>query len=296
MEKKINCFLIGAQKAGTSSFYNWISQHPEIEGPEEMKDTHFFTLNRYFQKGNDWLESFYNHKKGAKVRLQGAVNYIYLEEAPVKIFSYNPESKFILILRDPAKRAFSAFKYFEKLGVEKRLFDQSLKDESINPTSDDDFRYNLTYIGHGYYYKQLQLWLQYFKKEQFCILIYEELFKNPEKYIQQVFEFLEVDAGFKPSLVRKNETGEVKYMGLNNLVFRSPKLKKLLKQLRLDRVITFPMRVRFLNWLRDWNTSKAVSKESSLSREKYEELRRNYDSDIACLSQLLNKNLAEIWK
>ena len=66
MDKKINCFLIGVQKAGTSSFYNWISQHPEIEGPDEMKDTHFFTLNKYFQKGNSWLESFYNKKKVQK--------------------------------------------------------------------------------------------------------------------------------------------------------------------------------------------------------------------------------------
>jgi hypothetical protein len=296
MEKKINCFLIGAQKAGTSSFYNWISQHPEIEGPEEMKDTHFFTLDRYFQKGSNWLESFYNYKKDASVRLQGAVNYIYLEEAPAKIFSYNPESKFILILRDPVKRAFSAFKYFEKLGVEKRLFDKSVEDESINPTNDDHFRYNLTYISHGYYYRQLQLWLKHFRKEQFCILIYEELFKDPGKYLKQVFEFLEVDPEFVPVLARKNETGEVKFKGLNNLVFSTPKLKGFLKQVKLDRIIPFSMRVRFLNWLRDWNTSKTIRKEASLSREKYEQLRRNYDDDVAGLSQLLNKNLAEIWR
>jgi hypothetical protein len=56
------------------------------------------------------------------------------------------------------------------------------------------------------------------------------------------------------------------------------------------------MRVRFLNWLRDWNTSKTGRKEAPLSREKYEELRRNYDNDVAGLSKLLNKNLEEIWK
>src|SRR4051794_23774070 len=111
MQGKINCFLIGVQKAGTSSFYNWLSQHPQIEAPQEMKDTHFFSLAKYYEKGNNWVESFYNSREEARVRLQGAVNYIFLDEAPIRIKNYNSESKFILILRDPVKRAYSAFKY-----------------------------------------------------------------------------------------------------------------------------------------------------------------------------------------
>ena len=296
MDKKINCFLIGAQKAGTSSFYNWISQHPEIEGPDEMKDIHYFTLKKYFERGISWLESFYGNKKGAQVRLQGAVNYIFLEEAPEKILQYNANGKFILILRDPVKRAFSAFKYFEKLGVEKRLFAESLNDEIKKPSNDDHFRNNFTYINHGYYCKQLQTWLKYFRKEQFCILIYEELFKNPEIYIRQVFEFLEVDPDFKPQLARKNETGEVKYKWLNKLIFASPKLLKVLKKVKLDKIISFSIRVKFLNWLRDWNTDKNSKKDSFLSKEQYKDLIKNYEEDILCLSQLLNKNLMDVWK
>jgi len=296
MDKKINCFLIGVQKAGTSSFYNWISQHPEIEAPDEMKDMHYFTLKKYFEKGNNWLESFYSNKKGAKVRLQGAVNYIFLEEAPGKIFEYNPDSKFILILRDPAKRAFSAFKYFEKLGVEKRLFAESLSDELLRPGSDDHFRNNFTYINHGYYCKQLRTWLNYFRSEQFCILIYEELFQNPEVYIRQVFEFLGVDPNYNPQLTRKNETGEVKYKWLNKFVFASPRLLKVLKKMKVDRIITFSVRVKFLNWLRDWNTDKNAKKSSVLSKEQYKDLIKNYEEDIVCLSRLLNKNLMDVWK
>ena len=296
MDKKINCFLIGAQKAGTSSFYDWISQHPEIEGPSQMKDLHFFTLNKYFQKGNSWLESFYGNKNGAKLRLQGAVNYIFLEEAPQKVLEYNAESKFILILRDPVKRAFSAFKYFEKLGVEKRLFTESLSDELMKPGCDDHFRNNFTYINHGYYCKQLKRWLKYFRKEQFCILIYEEVFKNPGIYIRQVFEFLGVDPEFKPQLMRKNETGEVKYKWLNNLIFANPKLKKVLKKVKVDRIISFSIRVKFLNWLRDWNTDKSSKKGSFLSKEQYKDLIKNYEEDILCLSQLLDRNLMDVWK
>ena len=142
----------------------------------------------------------------------------------------------------------------------------------------------------------MQTWLKYFSKEQFCILIYEELFKNPETYIRQVFEFLGVDPDFKPQLTRKNETGEVKYRWLNSFIFASPKLLKVLKQIKLDTIISFSIRVKFLNWLRDWNTDKNKKNDASLSIQDYKELRKNFEEDIIGLSQLLNKNLMEVWK
>ena len=37
-----NTFLIGAQKSATTSLYNWIAQHPDVCGPESIKDYPFF--------------------------------------------------------------------------------------------------------------------------------------------------------------------------------------------------------------------------------------------------------------
>ena len=44
----INTFLIGAQKAGTTSLYDWLSQHPEVSAPSAIKDYHFFTNEKLF--------------------------------------------------------------------------------------------------------------------------------------------------------------------------------------------------------------------------------------------------------
>ena len=49
--RKINTFLIGAQKAGTTSLYDWIGQHPEVHAPDAIKDYHYFTNESYFKKG-----------------------------------------------------------------------------------------------------------------------------------------------------------------------------------------------------------------------------------------------------
>ena len=111
-----------------------------------------------------------------------------------------------------------------------------------------------------------------------------------------MFEFLGVDPNYNPQLTRKNETGEVKYKWLNKFVFASPRLLKVLKKMKVDRIITFSVRVKFLNWLRDWNTDKNAKKSSVLSKEQYKDLIKNYEEDILCLSRLLNKNLMDVWK
>jgi hypothetical protein len=294
--KKINCFLIGVQKAGTSSFYNWLSQHPQINAPKEWKDTHFFSQERYLEKGTGWMESFYNSDISKPVLLAGAVNYIYFPQIPNAIKAYNEDSKFILILRDPVKRAFSAYHYQTKMGLEKRSFEQAIKDEFQNKFSSEEARGNFAYIGHGYYYKQIKNWLTCFGLETFCIHFYEELFKSPDTALQQTFDFLNIDKNFKPILVSENKTGVVKYRWLNNLFFSNPKLVKTLKKLKVDKVIGFSVRVKFFNWLRDWNTNTTKKNESSLNLEMYQQLSKYYEADTANLSELLKKDLKAIWK
>lgn len=293
--RKINCFLIGVQKAGTSSFYNWLSQHPQINAPQEMKDTHFFSYKKYSDKGTDWMESFYEPGTEKPVLLKGAVNYIYFPKVPQALKAYNEKSKFILILRDPVKRAFSAFQYFSKIGIEKRSFEQAIKEEQQGNYASEESRGNFTYIDHGYYCSQINNWLNYFQKETLCIHIYEELFKSPEAALEKTFDFLGIDKTFKPKLVNENTTGVVKYRWINNLFFTNPKLINALKKLKVDKLIGFSARVNFLNWLRDWNTSSIKINGSYLSPRIYQQLSEYYENDISDLSQLLKKDLKQLW-
>ena len=261
-----------------------------------MKDTHFFSYKKYLDKGTDWMESFYRANITKPVLLKGAVNYIYFSQVPEAIKAYNSESKFILILRDPVKRAFSAYQFFKKIGTEKRSFEQAIKEEQQGKFASEEARGNFAYIDHGYYYKQIKNWLNYFEEEKLCIHIYETLFKAPEVALQQTFNFLKIDENFAPNFITENKTGVVKYRWINNLFFTNPKLLKTLKKLKIDKMIGFSARVNFLNWLRDWNTSSTKKNNSSLSPEMYEQLSQYYKDDIYKLSELLKKDLKQIWK
>ncbi len=51
-----NFLIIGAEKCGTSSLYQYIIEHPHVLGAIE-KEIHFFTYN--FDKGLDWYRSHF---------------------------------------------------------------------------------------------------------------------------------------------------------------------------------------------------------------------------------------------
>jgi hypothetical protein len=297
MDKKINYFLIGVQKAGTSSFYNWISQHPQINAPAQMKDFHFFVHQKYMDKGTGWLESFYLHDIQKPVLLKGAVNYIYEELCAERIKNYNPESKFILILRDPVKRAFSAYQYFKKLGSEQRTFDEAIKDELDNNFNQFTSKYNFAYTTHGFYYNQISNWLKYFERNRFLILNYEDIFKSPVHALKKTFNFLGVEQNFSPhQLNTVNKTGVVKYKWINDSIFANKKLHSFSKNvLHLDKIIPMNKRILFLNWLRDWNTS-SKKKPEKLNLEKYTELSLLYNNDREKLSDLLGIDYKSLWQ
>ena len=294
--KKINYFLIGVQKAGTSSFYNWLAQHPQIEAPAQMKDFHYFLHEKYISKGTDWLESFYSDPEIKPVLLKGATNYIYDLNVPEKIKNYNPKSKFILILRDPAKRAFSAYQYFKKLGAEKRTFEQAMQDELEDKFEPSKPKYHYSYIGHGFYYQQLSNWLKFFSRNNFIILFYEDIFKSPQKALHDTFVFFNVNSTFEPQLNTVNKTGKAKHMWVNNMIFANKKLHRFYKKiLHIDKLIPLEKRILFLNWLRDWNTS-TESETEKISLEAYSKLSVIYAEDRQNLAKLLLTDFEGLWK
>lgn len=294
--KKIKIFLIGAQKAGSTTLYSWLSQHPELDAPESIKDFHFFNSDEYFRKGYQWLESLYN-KSNTKIKINGAVNYIFRPELPKKIFEYNDKSKFIVVLRDPVKRAFSAYQYFKKLNKEERSFELAIKEELDNKFESWEEKDDFAYLEHGYYFKQLQNWFQYFDEKNFIILTYEDLFLDPKSFLPKIFSHIGVkDIYFMPELHSKNISGSVKYKKLNKLVYsRSSILKKLPFYLKLKNIIPMHWRGNLKANLKDWNTKKGGESEK-ITKEDYEQLNSFFKEDSSELSLFLKINLNEQWK
>lgn len=251
---KINTFLIGVQKAGTSTFWNWISQHPDVYGPEVMKDFHFFTRPEWREKGEEYLHSFYKDYKGEKIVLHGGVNYYFDPEFINHVSEYQPNGKYIIILRDPVERAWSAFQYFTKLGQENRTFDQAIEDELLNKNLPED-RHMYAYLDHGLYAKYLTILLSQIPREALLILQYENLFKEPQKFLKLTFGFLGIDPDYPIDImIKKNTTGQVRFAWLNEMLFsKQGVIGQIKKNIPLQKLLPLRWRIRIGNLVRDMN-------------------------------------------
>lgn len=272
---KIDFIGIGAQKSATSWIDKCLREHPEIYIPPQ-KELHFF--NRNFEKGLDYFKSFFkdvpkNLKKG-----EITPEYINKLEVAERIYKHFPQVKLIACLRNPIDRAYSQYN-FSKRSWPDENFEQVLQNYS-------DIREK------GFYCKQLKQYLRFFPKEQTLILIYEDIKKDPLKFIQKIYAFLGVNENFVPqSLYKKVNTGK--------WIIHFPKTRKFLHRVSWGKT--------FLNFLRKLKIdklelairTKRIEKIKKLNirpkeikKETRQFVRNIYNNDIKNLEKLIGRNLS----
>ena len=125
--------IIGAQKAGTTALFSYLSQHPMI-APAERKEIHFFSNDGLYEKGLQYYR--YNFPKVKnKITFEVSPSYLMSPSAPKRIFDYNKHIRLIVILRDPVLRAYSAWNMYRERYRENRnwFYDDWLKNVNGNP-------------------------------------------------------------------------------------------------------------------------------------------------------------------
>jgi len=209
--------ILGAQKAGTSSLYNYLAQHPQILAPK-TKELHYFdTLNETPSK--PYLNYFPKKYGTHKISFEATPRYLYYPGTAKKIYDFNPTMKFIILLRDPVKRAFSAwnmykqmqkdekrqlqFIKFEKTQEKEKLYSYLYKnqfptfEEWINTELSDTFDNTIiepSIIRRGYYMDQIKEYLKYFSVESFLFLDFDCFKLNIKGSLESVTRFLDLSS------------------------------------------------------------------------------------------------------
>jgi len=196
MQNETTFFLcVGTQKAGTTSLYNILKQHPNICLPKD-KETKFFLNDKYFNKGlsfykNEFFESCVDEL------LIGDIDpeYMYFENIPERIYNtLGKDIKIIFILRNPANRAYSHYLMNKRRGYEKEKFENSILLESSRLEKNSFYKNHYSYIDRGFYSKQINNYLKYFQKKNMFFIVFEEDFiKNKQNTIKELLVFLNID-------------------------------------------------------------------------------------------------------
>ena len=197
--------IIGAQKSGTSSLYNYLSRHPQLMA-SSIKEVHFFDGGMSpeidnFEKGEAWYRSHFplTEKVGNCKTYEASPIYLFNPLVPKRIADFLPQVKLIAMLRNPTERAISHYFHVKRNGYESLSLMEALlqEEQRLAAISDRNYR-NSTFIRHSYksrglYKEQLQRFFTYFSPQQMLILNSEAFFSHPTKMLQQVFEFVGVD-------------------------------------------------------------------------------------------------------
>ena len=192
-------FVIGgAQKGGTSALDSFLRQHPEICMPTTRKELHFFDRE---EENRDYKKYHANFKLKPQHRVIGEASpiYMYWETAPYRIWNYNPQMKWILALRNPVERAFSAWNMETKRGKEKLSFAEAIEREEARCREALPLQHRVySYVDRGFYAHQVRRLFNIFGRDNVLVLFSEELRNEHQKTLRSVFDFLGVDSSFVP--------------------------------------------------------------------------------------------------
>ncbi len=195
---RVDFVIGGTQKGGTSALDSFLRQHPEICMPETRKELHFFDREA---DDTDYKKYHANFKPTPQHRVIGEASpiYMYWETAPYRIWKYNPKMKWILVLRNPVARAFSAWNMETKRSKEKLSFAEAIDKESKRSREALPLQHRVfSYIDRGFYAHQVRRLFNIFGKGNCLVLLNEELRNDHKKTLRRVFDFLGVDSSFVP--------------------------------------------------------------------------------------------------
>ncbi len=194
-EKAPDFLIVGAAKCGTSSLYNYLSHHPQILFPHKKELDYF---GKHFARGIDWYLSHFPTITDHDNFLTGEAtpNYLRFPMVAARIKQYCPQTKLIVLLRNPVDRAVSWHYHKQNSGLTNdNLEDAITKEIKLLKTLSESDIINIGFnnpdnIMSSLYYYKIKTWMEYISAQQFLILKSEDLYNYPETTMVRVFNFL----------------------------------------------------------------------------------------------------------
>ena len=285
-----NFFILGAAKAGTTTLYEILREHPNVF-LSYVKEPQFFSNDRLYARGiENYLSTHFSGSEEFACRGEATPHYLCFDKVATRIASDIPRGnqRYIVILRDPVQRAWSLYWNMVSEGVEPLDFEQAIEGESARIKDPElcsagSLRYR--YISSGLYAQQLQSYLRYFDIRQFHFILFEELMTNPEETIGSVCRFLDLSYDVLPSLgKRSNSSNRPRSARLHRWVRQPNAIKNWLKPLLPER-----LRYRLTSGLIEMNR-KSV-KNPPLDPDTERRLRIRFANDVILLQELIGRDL-----
>ena len=287
-----NFICVGAQKAGTTTLYHLLNQHPEICLPKE-KETHFFLngTDKYTQGLKWYSDTFFQACPQNHLRGEISPGYMYLPYVSERIFTdIGPDVKLIFMLRNPIDRAYSGYFMSKRIAAETLDFDAAIKKEKERIKINESFQKTYSYAERGLYAQQIERYLKFFPIENMFFIVLETDFKeNTQKTLSNLCKFLNITPYDFNINIKSNPALEPKNKMLMRFLYSDQflKLRKMLKHLLPFSKIRHKIKYK----LSRMNLKKIESK-PPIEPLTYNQLQDFFYEDIQKLETLIHKDLS----
>lgn len=301
MNGKVNLFLIGAPKCGTTSLANYLSLHDKIFLPK-IKEPHYFAIKHILPPTSGYVQSItkyhelYDFEKNENIEywLDASVWYYSKKQIAQEILNYNPLSKVLLIIRNPCDAIRSLFIH-RAMALQENCLDinEAIKMENSRrngeniPVSLKNTAQGLLYIDNYKYTQKIENYYDVFGKENVKVLIFDDLVHHKKQFLDDVFNFLLLKNNINLKLT--------KYVFNKSLIYRNYTLNKFIK------LIPRSLKINLSYFYRkhiDQRINQIVQKKiiiDGYNKEIMELLKGIFIPEIEALEKLLNKDLRN-WK
>ena len=221
--------IIGANKGGTTSVARYLEQNPAV-GFASVKEPMFFSsqagqasaapgaasLTRPYVTVTlpEYAALFPKDRPEARVFGEASTAYMAVPEISARMMcKIVPGMRIIAILREPTDRAVSAYRMCRGKGVENRPFEQIVAEADKYATVLNNHSVR-EYVRLGLYSQLLVPFLRFFGPERRLFLRYDDLVRDPERFMAAINSFLGLpkfayDTGRRYNTAADNDAGDI---------------------------------------------------------------------------------------
>lgn len=200
--------VVGAQRAGTTTLFRVLSEHPQIVRPTTSKGIGYF--DDFHINGQRWYRAHFPLRALARIRTRGRAlafessgYYLFHPLAPERIARELPGVKVVVMVRDPVDRAYSAHRHELRRGFETEDFQTALDLEPGRLAGEEDrmradARYTSfehrhhAYVGRSTYANQIQRYIEVLGAHRVLIVDADRFFTEPHAELTTLFNWLGV--------------------------------------------------------------------------------------------------------
>jgi hypothetical protein len=171
---------VGAQRAGTSWWFDLIAQHPSVAS-DATKELHYFDrfcFTPFSERDIHEYRRFFP-RPASGITGEWTPRYMHDFWTPRLLARAAPEAKILVLLRDPIERYRSGFTLVASTMRKRDPFTIPLR-------ANDQLHRSL-------YFEQLTRLLEHFDRSQLLVLQYERCLGDPASQLRRTYEFLALD-------------------------------------------------------------------------------------------------------